>query len=724
MKYLHLTIIIMLLISLPAIALTNTVIVQSARSEFMASNEARMEGIAANLEGNIDNFLLDRQDLVSTLAEEPSVPMDVKAIIDDFYGGTSATDERDRISSLMDAYTYGRYDRSTLVLMDGTNGAIVLCPSEATFEGYIPLNGSELDAAREARSSFYLQNLPWEASPSFVLAAPIMDAFDQTVAVMAWLVETEELGTTVVSYDDLGPGGGAYLIGTDGRLLTPSPDGTIAGTVSVSEGGRKALRGGSGFLETENRENEKVLEAYEYLQNWDLALVVEMKKDVAESGVEVVQISAAAAVIIVAGALLVISIAISKNLARDLGALVKWSSKVGDGDWEAPLELGGTNEFKELEVAFEQMVRDMEKHQSQLRVAERRFSSLFRNSLDPVYIARSDGRIMELNAAGERVLGLPKLPDGSFGYSLEELFADDDARKDFIGRLDREDAVAGFEARLLLPSRRELYVLISATRRLDDHGRTLAYQGVIHDITDRKRFEEALIEAKNEAEFYCDIMSHDLNNAVQGLGGYLELCNLASNLEDINQFLPYAHDQMARASDLLRNVRRLSRLGSQDVELSTYDLKKLLVKATWAVERVHPHDTIDIKFEAPEETMSVHGESFIEDVFINLMDNAVKYDTHETKVVEVTLKKVQIDGVDRWQVRVADRGPGVADRDKQTIFGRFERRALKEYGTGLGLSIVVKAVERSNGRTWVEDRVEGDHTQGAIFVVELVAADG
>ncbi|NIP35548.1 MAG: histidine kinase, partial [Thermoplasmata archaeon] len=55
-------------------------------------------------------------------------------------------------------------------------------------------------------------------------------------------------------------------------------------------------------------------------------------------------------------------------------------------------------------------------------------------------------------------------------------------------------------------------------------------------------------------------------------------------------------------------------------------------------------------------------------------------------------------------------------------FGRFERRALKEYGTGLGLSIVVKAVERSGGRTWVEDRVPGDHTQGAVFVVELMAA--
>jgi signal transduction histidine kinase len=267
-----------------------------------------------------------------------------------------------------------------------------------------------------------------------------------------------------------------------------------------------------------------------------------------------------------------------------------------------------------------------------------------------------------------------------------------------------------------------VFVLVSAVRRMDDSGNTLAYQGVIHDITDRKRFEEALVSAKNEAEFYCDIMSHDLNNAVQGLGGYLELCNLAKDLEDVNQFLPYAHEQMSRASDLLRNVRRLSHLGSQEVDLVEMDLQKTLVKAIWAVERSHAHEKIDFRLDVPAEGARVLGESFVEDVFINLMDNAVKYDPHDEKVVDIQVQGAQVDGTYRWRIRVADRGPGVADRDKQTIFGRFERRALQEYGTGLGLSIVVKAVERSGGRTWVEDRIQGDHTQGAAFVVELLAA--
>ena len=173
---------------------------------------------------------------------------------------------------------------------------------------------------------------------------------------------------------------------------------------------------------------------------------------------------------------------------------------------------------------------------------------------------------------------------------------------------------------------------------------------------------------------------------------------------------------------MLRNVRRLSRMGTLDIELKKIDLKKLLVKSVWAVERAHSRETIEVDLDIPEdEEVSVLGEAFIEDVFINLIDNAVKYDTHDTKVLDVRVESTDVDGQAHWRVRIADRGPGGVDRDKQSIIGRFERRALNEYGTGLGLSIVVKAVERSNGWTWVEDRVKGDHTQGAVFVVDLLA---
>jgi len=717
MKYWHLTLVTILLISLPAIAFTNTIIVRTADNEFLEANQDLMEGIAAEIETKMELDSRHRVALLEVLVTMDGVVDDSVAVVDEFYGGPSAKDAGDRLESIIETHSVGFDPRPNVVLLDPEFGAIVMSPSRTYLEGYVPMNQTTLVKAREQGMTVYLPSLPWAGDPSMVFTRPVRDGYAPAVAIFMIIVDGRDFQDLLNTHVDLGTEGGSYLVGPDGRLVTTGPRGEAAGNLTDSKVAWKALEGSSGFQVTE--ESDPVLEVYEYVNEWDLALVVCMDAEQSQGGLQIIRLSAIAAGTIVAGALMVIAIIISKNLVRDLGSLVKWSKDVGNGKWDAPLELGPTDEFKDLESSFKQMVRDMEKHQSQLRIAERRFYSLFKNSLDPVYIARVDGRIYELNPAGERVLGLPKLEDGTYGYSLEELFVDDEARREFIGRLEREGAVAGFEAHLRLPSGREVFVLISSVRRVDDQGRTLTYQGVIHDITDRKRFEEALVEAKNEAEFYCDIMSHDLNNAVQGLGGYLELCNLANDLDDVNQFLPYAHEQMSRASDLLRNVRRLSHLGSQEVELKELDVQKLLVKAIWAVERAHAHSTLDIRLDMQQPAPKVLGEAFIEDVFINLMDNAVKYDPHDTKVVDVQVVTIDVEDTKRVRVRVADRGPGVADRDKQTIFGRFERRALKEYGTGLGLSIVVKAVERSGGRTWVEDRIPGDHTQGAVFVVEL-----
>ena len=200
----------------------------------------------------------------------------------------------------------------------------------------------------------------------------------------------------------------ADLVGPDGRLLTGSPDGDSPGNTTSSEGARKALEGSSGFHITER--SDRVLEVYEHVNTWDVGMVIQMRASEAESGLNVIRLTAAASGAIVAGALLVIAVILSKNLNRDLGTLVSWSKGVGEGEWDAPLELGATDEFKELENSLENMVRDMVKHQSQLRKAERRFSSLFINSLDPVYIARSDGRIVELK---DTVEGFKAVVDGN-----------------------------------------------------------------------------------------------------------------------------------------------------------------------------------------------------------------------------------------------------------------------------------------------------------------------
>lgn len=94
--------------------------------------------------------------------------------------------------------------------------------------------------------------------------------------------------------------------------------------------------------------------------------------------------------------------------------------------------------------------------------------------------------------------------------------------------------------------------------------------------------------------------------------------------------------------------------------------------------------------------------------------------------ISISLSKMFENGREYYKVSIEDNGPGISDELKSKLFQRKQRGRSKTAGSGLGLFLVKKLVEDFHGLVWVEDRVPGDHTQGAKFVVMLpaVSVDG
>ena len=88
----------------------------------------------------------------------------------------------------------------------------------------------------------------------------------------------------------------------------------------------------------------------------------------------------------------------------------------------------------------------------------------------------------------------------------------------------------------------------------------------------------------------------------------------------------------------------------------------------------------------------------------------------------MTVSKVFEDGREYYRTIVEDNGPGIPDDMKDRIFSRLLRGGTKASGAGLGLYLVRRLVEDYHGRVWAEDRVPGDHTKGAKFIVLLPVA--
>jgi len=112
------------------------------------------------------------------------------------------------------------------------------------------------------------------------------------------------------------------------------------------------------------------------------------------------------------------------------------------------------------------------------------------------------------------------------------------------------------------------------------------------------------------------------------------------------------------------------------------------------------------------------ADEFLIDLFYNLLHNAARMDLSEDVVIDVS--EYPSDEKDMLMLRIEDRGPGISDSMKQAILSRFDEKVKR--GWGLGLTLVKQIVDRYGGKIWIEDRISGDYSQGACFVLVLPAA--
>jgi K+-sensing histidine kinase KdpD len=126
-------------------------------------------------------------------------------------------------------------------------------------------------------------------------------------------------------------------------------------------------------------------------------------------------------------------------------------------------------------------------------------------------------------------------------------------------------------------------------------------------------------------------------------------------------------------------------------------------------------ERVETSFAADVALVRVDG-SQLQRVLVNLLENALKFSSPGDPI-DAT---VAGDGR-RVLVRIRDRGPGIAEADRERIFDAFERGSTSGPGSGLGLAIARGFTEANGGRVWVEPDDEG--TAGATFVLELPAIE-
>ena len=213
---------------------------------------------------------------------------------------------------------------------------------------------------------------------------------------------------------------------------------------------------------------------------------------------------------------------------------------------------------------------------------------------------------------------------------------------------------------------------------------------------------------ENRREFVANV-SHELRSPITSIRGFAEgMADGVIPAGEQPKYLRLVANESKRLSGLIDDLLALSRLERDDAkpEMTVFDVNEMLRRAV--IRRMNDLEAkrIDVGCEFEEERCEVRADSDrIEQVVINLLDNAIKFTPEGGKI---TLESAAKDGI--AEITVRDSGCGVPPEDREKIFDRFftaDRAHTAGKGTGLGLSICKRIMEMHGQSIRLLDTDEG-----------------
>jgi two-component system phosphate regulon sensor histidine kinase PhoR len=257
------------------------------------------------------------------------------------------------------------------------------------------------------------------------------------------------------------------------------------------------------------------------------------------------------------------------------------------------------------------------------------------------------------------------------------------------------------------------YFNISILPIQDSKNKITAALGIFHNTTQEK------LNEKMRVDFVANV-SHEIRTPLTSIKGYTQLLEAHESKlpEELRPILKKITGNTERLKDLFENLLRLSKIESQyQISNSQFDLQEMLSKIQGQLKGKFLTKNFKIDFLGEQ---NIYGDpKLIEQVFVNLIDNAIKYSDKELTTIHI----VHTISLHHHIISIKDNGIGLNQEDISRIFERFYRVQGKSEkvieGTGLGLSIVKHIINRHHG----EIEVKSEEGKGSEFIIQVPIED-
>lgn len=312
------------------------------------------------------------------------------------------------------------------------------------------------------------------------------------------------------------------------------------------------------------------------------------------------------------------------------------------------------------------------------------------------------------------------------GYSFDEVVGrkprellhgkgtDPETLKEMLDAISKHISFSG-ELLKYRKDKSPFWTQITMTPIVSDDGKEERFIFIESDITPRKLAEERmnqymknLEKTNSELDKFAYVVSHDLKAPLRAIGnltGWIEE-DMADRLpEDIRGHFNTIKGRVVRMEGLINGILDYTKAAKKGGEQASFASDEVVKDA---IELIGPSDAVMIHIREGMPVMKAERVK-LQQVFLNLIHNAVKYNDKEDVQVDIGCEDLGKE----WKFFVKDNGPGIEARYHDKIFVIFQTLNARDEveSRGVGLAIVKKIIEEEGGKIWVES----DKGAGATF---------
>ncbi len=407
---------------------------------------------------------------------------------------------------------------------------------------------------------------------------------------------------------------------------------------------------------------------------------------------------------------LFLSLAVSRTMTKSLAGIINISDELAKGNLDVQIPVSDSKgEIPKITRALNHMAQKLNEVFKQLSHEKNQLEAVLSAMSEGVMVVSEKGKIVLTNNTLKEMLNLT---DDPFQKPYWEVFRNREVIKLIEGVLEdwKPDKKEIF---YLYPEER--YYLANVIPLNSPEKEVIV---VMFDITEFKRLENI------KADFIANV-SHELRTPLTAIKGYTETLEEEAfeSPQDQKHFLSIINRHADRLINIVSDLLVLSEVEGRDAlskekensDFEEVNIDEIIKSSLEALKTKATEKGLEVSFQTTQSAHIISANRFLlEQMFINLIDNAVKYTPEHGKIgIEISSRnKVII-------VEIHDTGIGIPKESLPRIFERFYRvdktRSRKMGGTGLGLSIVKHIVIIHGGKI----EVQSEEGKGSRFIITL-----